>query len=81
MYKNRITFKSIEEMKQSIFHYFYSYNYHIKHSGIGRITPMEALDKVYKDRENNSVCFKDDLDIMHIENKKLYFGYRVGCDK
>ncbi len=77
---DRFTFKTIEEMKQSIFHYFYSYNYHIKHSSIGRITPMEALDKVYEDRKSNSVCFKDKLDRIHIKNKEFYFDYRVGCD-
>ena len=70
---DRITFNSIEEMKQSIFHYFYSYNYHIKHSGLGRITPMEALNKVYEDRKSNLVCFKDNLDIIHTENKKFMF--------
>lgn len=77
---DRITFKSIDEMKQSIFHYFYSYNYHIKHSSIGRLTPMEALNKVYEDRKSNLVCFKDNLDIIHTENKKFMFFDRVGCN-
>jgi len=31
---DKIKFESLEHMKKSIFSYFYSYNYHIKHSGI-----------------------------------------------
>ena len=75
-----ITFKSIDEMKQSIFHYFYSYNYHIKHSSLGRITPMEALDRVYEERNINLVEFKDNLDIIHTEDKRFMFFDRVGYD-
>jgi len=34
-------------MKSTIMHYIYNYNFHIKHSGIGRKTPIQALEKVW----------------------------------
>jgi hypothetical protein len=76
---DRITFKSIDEMKKSIFHYFYSYNYYIKHSSIGRITPIKALNKVYEESNINLVEFKDSLDIVYNEDKGFIFFGRVGC--
>ena len=38
---DKIKFDSLDDMKKSIFNYFYSYNYHIKHSRINRLTPMQ----------------------------------------
>jgi hypothetical protein len=67
-------------MKKSIFRYFYSYNYYIKHSSIGKITPIKALNKVYEERNINLVEFKDSLDIIYIEDKGFMFFGRVGCD-
>jgi DNA invertase Pin-like site-specific DNA recombinase len=78
---DRITFKSIDEMKKSIFHYFYSYNYYIKHFSIWRITPIKVLNKIYEERNINLVESKDNLDIIYIEDKGFMFFGRVECGK
>ncbi len=46
----KIKFKNTKEMKETIFHYFHKYNHYIKHSGIGRKTPMEMVEKLYIDK-------------------------------
>ena len=67
-------------MKGAIFEYFYNYNYYIKHSGIQRMTPMEALKGIFEQKEDNGVKFKENLDIMDNKNKKLLDSYKMGCD-
>ena len=78
---DKITFTDIQHMKETIFHYFHSYNYHIKHSGLGRITPIKALEENYNKKEENGVIFKIDLDIFHDKSKSLLENYKVGYDK
>jgi transposase InsO family protein len=77
---DKVTFTDIQHMKETIFHYFYSYNYHIKHSGLGRITPIEALEDIYNKKEENGVKFKVSLDTFHFKNNSLLENYIVGHD-
>jgi hypothetical protein len=53
---------------------------HIKHSGLGRITPIEALEDIYNKKEENEVKFKISLDTFHNKNNSLLENYRVGYD-
>jgi transposase-like protein len=78
---DKIVFTGVEHMKETIFHYFYNYNYHIKHSGLGRITPIDALEENYNKKEENGVKFKVNLDIFHLRNRGLLDNYNVGHDK
>lgn len=77
---DKIIFKDINHMKGAIFEYFYNYNYYIKHSGIQRMTPMEMLNKIFQEKEENKVKFKENLDIMNNKNKRLLDSYKMGCD-
>ena len=64
-------------MKSAIFNYFYNYNHFIKHSGINRKTPMEALEKFYSE---NKEIFKENLTLFTNKDKKIFYNYRVGLD-
>ena len=76
---DKVRFNNINEIKASIFNYFYSYNYHIKHSGIGRITPVEALKRIYDDEGETNL--KYGLDIFHAKNRGVLDKYRVVFSK
>jgi len=64
-------------MKNIISNYIDVYNYSIKHSSLGRITPMEALEVSYnKDRS----LFKIDIQLFKSNYFDLNDMYRVGLD-
>lgn len=74
---NKVKFSSVEEMKNIISNYIDVYNYSIKHSSLGRITPMEALEVSYnKDRS----LFKIDIQLFKSNYFDLNGMYRVGLD-
>lgn len=68
---DKIKFESKEEMKSTIFSYIETYNNHIKHSGIGRKTPMETLEMWYNKKRE---IFKRN-DFLEI------YSDRMGLDK
>ena len=72
-----VKFKSLDEMKITIFQYFYNYNFYIKHSSIGRKTPIEMIEKYYI--ESDSI-FKVSLDDFKLKNKTCLENYKVGCN-
>lgn len=75
---DKIKFDNINDMKITIFNYFYNYNHHIKHSGINKKTPIEVLEKAY---DKHNLIFKDDF-LTFIKKEKLILNsYRVGLDK
>ena len=54
MYVMSVT--NIRHIKETIFNYVYNYNYYVKHSELGRIIPMGALEENYnKRKEENKV--------------------------
>jgi len=74
---DKIKFNSNEEMTNTIIGYFHNYNHHIKHSGINRKTPFQALEKSY---ENKDIIFKDNLQVFIDKEKKNLSSYRIGLD-
>ena len=54
---NKVRFKTLKEMEVSIMNYIYNYNFHIKHSSIGRKTPMQTLKNNWN-HKNNSIKLK-----------------------
>lgn len=74
---DKIQFDSIEHMKKSIFNYFYSYNYHIKHSGINRLTPVQYLENEFRENKDK---FKYNFEEFNLKNKAILDNYRVGLD-
>ena len=77
---NKIKFKTILEMEATIMNYIYNYNFHIKHSSIGRKTPMQTLQKIWN-HKNNSIKFRRrNFDEFYNLNEKLISNYRMGYD-
>ena len=74
---NKIKFDSLEHMKKSIFNYFYSYNCHIKHSGINRLTPMQYLENEFRENKDK---FKYTFEEFILKNKVILYNYMVGLD-
>jgi len=74
---DKIKFESNEEMINTIMDYFYNYNHHIKHSGINRKTPLQALEKSY---ENKDIIFKDNFQVFIDKEKQILSKYRMGLD-
>ena len=74
---DKIKFDSLDHMKKSIFNYFYSYNYHIKHSGINRLTPIQYLENEFTENKDK---FKYTFEVFNLKNKTILDGYRVGPD-
>ena len=52
---DKIKFNNEEEMSSAIFTYFYNYNYYIKYSSIGRLTPIEKLEELVAEKIKKSV--------------------------
>ena len=77
---NKIKFKTIKEMEASIMNYIYSYNFYIKHSSIGRKTPMDALEKAWISKKNKIKFKNRNFDVFRKLNEKLINSYRVGLD-
>jgi len=77
---NRIRFKTIDEMKSTIMHYIYNYNFHIKHSGIDRKTPIQALEKVWSKKQNDAKFKHANIDEFIKLNEKLINNYKAGCN-
>lgn len=75
---NKIKFKGIDEMKKTIFSYFYNYNYYIKHSGIERLTPIKKLERIYLDRPER---FNYTIEEFHSRNTKLFKPHIMGPDR
>ena len=74
---DKIKFDSLEHMKKAIFNYFYSYNYHIKHSGIDRLTPIEYLENEFRENEDK---FKYNFEEFNLKNKAILDSYTMGLD-
>jgi transposase-like protein len=74
---DKIKFESLNDMKITIFNYFYNYNHKIKHSSINRKTPIEALEKSY---EKSNLKFKDDFLTFSKKEDKILQDYRKGLD-
>jgi len=74
---DKIKFDSLDHMKKSIFNYFYSYNYHIKHSGINRLTPIQYLENEFKENKDK---FKYTFEVFNLKNKAILDSYRMGPD-
>ncbi|MBL7052663.1 MAG: IS3 family transposase [Candidatus Marinimicrobia bacterium] len=73
---NKIKFKTILEMEATIMNYIYNYN--IKHSSIGRKTPMQTLQKIWN-HKNNSIKFKQrNFDEFYKLDKKLISNFKTG---
>ena len=87
---DKIKFNNEKEMATAIFTYFYNYNYYIKHSSIGRLTPIEKLEELLADKNkkaldiskencyNNSVKILDDF---NSKNKQILNNYSTTPDK
>ncbi len=73
---DKIRFENKEDMKNRIFGYIDAYNNHIKHSGISRKTPMEAMEMWYNQKRE---LFKIDIKTFKESSKNL-FNYREGLD-
>jgi transposase-like protein len=73
---DKIRFKDKDELKQSIMKYIYNYNYHIKHSGINRKTPMESLEYWFNQKPE---LFKIDIKTFKESFANIY-NYREGLD-
>jgi transposase-like protein len=74
---NKIKFDSLEEMEKTIMTYLHNYNHHIKHSGINRQTPLQALEKSYK---NKDIIFKENFQDFLSKDKAIFDNYRMGLD-
>jgi len=77
---SRIRFKTIDEMKSTIMHYIYNYNFHIKHSGIGRKTPIQALEQVWNVKQKKVNFNYSNIDEFIKLNNKLIKNYKAGCN-
>jgi transposase-like protein len=86
---DKIKFNNEEEMATAIFTYFYNYNYYIKHSSIGRLTPIEKLEELLIEKNpkivdiskencyNNYVIIIEDF---NSKNKQILNNYSKESD-
>ena len=68
---DKVRFKDYKDMIQKIYEYVYLYNHYIKHSGIGRISPIDKLKQLYKENKKNTL-FTKDLNEFIIYDKQIF---------
>ena len=73
---DKIKFGNKEEMKKVIFSYINTYNHNIRHSGINRKTPIEALEIWYNKKRE---IFKIDI-VIFKQNPSISYKYKKGLD-
>lgn len=74
----KVKFDSSDEMKSTIFQYFYNYNFYIKHSSIGRKTPIEMMEQYCIDKPD---IFNVSLNEFKLKNKSNLDNYKARCNK
>jgi hypothetical protein len=86
---DKIKFNNEEEMATAIFTYFYNYNYYIKHSSIGRLTPIEKLEELLIEKNPKIVdiskenCYNNSVEILddfNSKNKQILSNYSAEPD-
>jgi transposase-like protein len=77
---NKIKFNNILDMKQVIFQYIYNYNNYIKHSSIGRKTPMEMLEALTKNKEKKELQLTENISNFKERLIDSFCNYKMGCD-
>lgn len=77
---DKIKFDNILDMKQIIFQYFYNYNNYIKHSSIGRKTPIEMLEELSKNKEKKELQLSENISTFKERVANVLNSYKMGCD-
>ena len=77
---NKIKFNTQEEMEACIMRYIYNYNFHIKHSSIGRKTPMQMMKILWTDEKNSIRLKYPNYNEFFLVNEKLLKNHKMGYD-